>query len=189
MHLVQRGIILAKGIFLIWLSGLSLSEAVSYTPVEIISLVRIRTEGNKCQHSRWYFSSTVNVRDRCERLSCYAEDNVVVKLMCAPPPVGCHRESKFAQAPFPHCCRVSCPHIHVCVTDNGTVLTNGTSLNSADPCVRYQCRNGVLTKEVYTLPWNSNAALIPGNRDKAHTVDRGDSPPLHVGKSCCKSCT
>uniref|UniRef100_A0A131YTY7 8.9 kDa family member n=1 Tax=Rhipicephalus appendiculatus TaxID=34631 RepID=A0A131YTY7_RHIAP len=138
---------LTNEIFLSWLLGLSLSEAVNYHPVKIVPLVGIHTKGTQCRHSFWYFNKTVDETKRCGRLSCYPEDKVVVKMECATPPAGCYPDAA-PRAHFPYCCRVTCPSINVCVTEQGVVMLNGTSLNLTEPCVRYRCQHGILTKEV-----------------------------------------
>lgn len=102
----------------------------------------------------------INSTDPCLRYMC--KDGFLFTQKCAAPPAGCFRDA-LSTAPFPYCCRTNCPQIHVCVTDGGTVLKEGESVNSTDPCVKYTCRNGNLAIEACAVPSDSTCSLSLAN--------------------------
>ncbi|XP_065287862.1 kielin/chordin-like protein [Dermacentor albipictus] len=103
-----------------------------------------------CHYNGVKFIGLQYSRRPCQRLSCHLESQVLVKMECGAPPEGCYLQEG-TDRPFPHCCRVRCPELSVCVTSNGSLMKSGEIINSSDPCLRYTCKNGFLSTQGPTI--------------------------------------
>ncbi|XP_075527171.1 uncharacterized protein LOC142559463 isoform X1 [Dermacentor variabilis] len=144
---------LAGGTLIIVLFLLSSSEAFTFSNVKIVPVDGVPSLGGKCTYKGQTFRLSLDVADRCERWTCYADTNVVVVTKCGETPQGCSLSSKGTKS-LPFCCNTTCNmKTYMCLTSDGRLLKDGDDMKLSEPCVRYICKKGILvtqTCQTYT---------------------------------------
>ncbi|XP_077527931.1 uncharacterized protein LOC144139470 [Haemaphysalis longicornis] len=127
----------------IWLPT---NQASDFDFTKIVTAFDVEVRGEYCFYRDQYFTSVMECKETCGQWTCYPQSKKVEMIECKPLGFGCSRECP--EAPFPACCRETCPpKIYPCMMSDRTLLKDGESKSLQTPCEKYICNNGTLTTE------------------------------------------